>query len=260
MSKLLAYLRTILNISGSKAMPNYAESAGTDLTFSDAGKRIVAPYNGYLAIRVNSAIEDFRIAFNVNDKMIFSAYGPFANINVAATFPVRKGDSITYGVAGSGDFNSIIPTIYKIMGGGKNFIKELSAFVQGGTLCLKNFLPWHLKLFALTFLQLKQEGCNSRYRLEKMKATTLLRIMDKSNLLAIVSSLNSEITRAVNHFLSQMRQKSLFITRMLLCLFARVIRFFGDYPVIRKDITRICTSITAFLANPSNGYKEVRYE
>lgn len=125
MSKLLTYLQTILNLSGSKAMPNYAESAGTDLTFSDAEKRIVAPYNGYLAIRVNSAIEDFRIAFNVNDKMIFSAYGPFTNINVAATFPVRKGDSITYGVAGSGDFNSIRPTIYKIMGGVKNLLKSL---------------------------------------------------------------------------------------------------------------------------------------
>lgn len=260
MSKLLTYLQTILNLSGSKAMPYYAESAGTDLTFSDSEKRIIAPYNGYLAIRVNTAIEDFRIAFNVNDKMIFSAYGPFTNINVATTFPVRKGDSITYGVAGSGDFNSIRPTIYKIMGGGKKLIKEFCSFVQGGTLCLKTFLTQPLKLFARTFLQLKQEDCISKYQPEKRKATMLPRTMGKSGLLVIVNSLNSETTRAANHSLSQMHLKSLFITKTLRCLFVKEIRFSGDCHVIQKVKTRICTSITTFLANSSNGYKEVRYE
>lgn len=124
MSKLLTYLQTILNLSGSKAMPNYSESQGTELTFSDA-KRVISPCDGYMAIRVNTAIENFRVAFNVNDKMVFSAYGPYKSINVATTFPVKKGDSITYGVAEPGDFNSISPTIYKIMGGVKNLLKSL---------------------------------------------------------------------------------------------------------------------------------------
>lgn len=118
MNKVLAYLQTILNLSGSKAMPNYLENQGTDLTFSDATKNLIAPYDGYLAIRTTTAIEDFRIAFNVNDKPIFTSYGPFTNINTATTFSVRKGDSISYGSTESGDFSSMQVTIYKIVGGG----------------------------------------------------------------------------------------------------------------------------------------------
>ena len=135
MEKLKSYISALIEAAfgkkkafiGAQAMPNYVESASTEIPVT-SGQNVVAPYDSVVSARTTLGKANLKVACNVNSKLISSMYGINVGTNIATAFPVKKGDQINLLPAADSEARAMSLCFFKLVGGG--LIRFLKAEVR----------------------------------------------------------------------------------------------------------------------------------
>ena len=139
MEKLKNYISALIEAAfgnkkafiASQAVPNYVESAATEISVT-SGQNVVAPYDSVVSARTTLGKPNLKVSCNVNSKPISSMYGINTGTNIATAFPIKKGDQINLVPAADSEARAMSLCFFKLVGGGLNWVIQ-----SGGELCLR---------------------------------------------------------------------------------------------------------------------------